>query len=234
MRGFGGILAQAQAALGRPDEALDSYGHSLECVDEVLSWESGSVPSRVTVLMAAGDLCAATSADGGLGDVGRAQEYYKKAAMLGACPGVWFRLGKSCAELGQLIDAEDAFTKVTAMDNAHARVWAEMCKLCLRAQPAMRLGDARLYADLAFEHRLESRDALHDLADAFLEAASERAQDAGATETARAYAERSLRQSLALGEDPAVRSRLVDVLTSEDEKEACRMFLSPRRGPALN
>ena len=70
--------------------------------------------------------------------------YFRKAATLGACPSVWFRLGCSCLSFGDAVGAEDAFAKVTAMDNTHALVWAELAKLSLRASPP-RLGDARQY-----------------------------------------------------------------------------------------
>jgi hypothetical protein len=120
------------------------------------------------------------------------------------------------------------------MDNAHAAVWASLARLCLLARPRPRLSDAQAYADLAFEHRLDSRLGLWDLAEAFAAAANDPAAgDVGARAGARETAQRCLRLSLALGEDAEVRARLAALLPTQDDKDACRMFLSPRKGPAL-
>eukprot|EP00750_Incisomonas_marina_P021796 INCI471.1.p1 GENE.INCI471.1~~INCI471.1.p1 ORF type:complete len:1056 (+),score=227.04 INCI471.1:262-3429(+) len=231
---FWRVLAEALSRQGNALDALTAYDRSLACVDETFNWDSGGVPSRIRILLAAGDLCADEDS---INDRTRAQEYYTKAATLGACPSVWFKLGCNCAALGQVEEAEDAFTKVTAMDNTHALVWAELAKLSLIVDP-VRLSDARQYADQAFAHRIDSRAALHGLADAFLATGnsapnSQSNLGAGAAASARAYAERCLRQSLALGEDKSVRARLASLLTNTDEREACEMFLSPRRGPAI-
>ena len=226
---FWRVRAQSQARTGDFEAALASYEKSLSCVDEVFSWDSGTAPSRMRLLLDVGDLCA--DENSGLGGQARAQEFYRKAATLGACPGAWFRLGKNCVELGQFIEAEDAFAKVTAMDNTHALVWAELAKLSLLADP-VRLGDARQYVQQAFEYQIASRDALLELADAFL-AAADKEQDPGVAANAREVADRCLRHSLALGEDSAIRARLLELLTDENEKEACRLFLSPRKGPVI-
>lgn len=242
---FWRVLAEALSRQGKTVDALAAYDRSLGCVDETFNWDSGGVPSRIRLLLAAGDLCVDENSINF--DRARAQEYYSKAATLGACPSVWFKLGCNCAALGQAEEAEDAFTKVTAMDNTHALVWAELAKLSLAADPPVRrLSDARQYADQAFAHRIDSRAALRELSDAFLATTVDSAANtqegelllgagaaASASASARAYAERCLRQSLALGEDRNVRARLASLLTNSDEREACEMFLSPRRGPPI-
>ena len=109
-------------------------------------------------------------------------------------------------------------------------------RACVRACVVLSVvhSDVR-YADQAFEHRLDSREALSELADAFLASADAATADgqAGAAARAVAYADRCLRLSLAVGEDAGVRERLAALLTSPDDREACAMFLSPRKGPSL-
>ncbi len=79
----------------------------------------------------------------------------------------WVYLGVSLLKLGELIQAEDAFTQANILDNTNPNVWGYMTILCLHYGK-----DRRVQADLCFEETLlmglNDSEILEEIGDLYL------------------------------------------------------------------
>ncbi len=183
------LLGKARLQLGEVEAARTAFEKALERSPQ---------PYPLAALLLLGRLCLDA------GDGSRAKELFLYACRQQPSCTSWLGAGQACHALGELEQAEEAFSEANVLNNRHPIVWGQLALLCLEKG---RLEEAQQALHEAYKLGLVAAPLLLQLGGALLSTGQWQ------------RAEGALLRSLSTAETPLARKLLADALVEQQRHE---------------